>query len=46
MASGVRRCAQHFLCKLIPPRPTFQQDMSDAETKVMPEHVAYWTSLL
>ena len=36
---------QHFLCKLIPPRPTFQQDMSAAETKVMQEHVAYWTSL-
>lgn len=36
---------QHFLCKLIPPRPTFQQDMSDAEKKVMQEHVAYWANL-
>jgi uncharacterized protein YndB with AHSA1/START domain len=36
---------QHFLCRLIPPRPTFQQDMSDAERKVMQEHVAYWTGL-
>ncbi len=36
---------QYFLCRLIPPRPTFQQDMSAAEKKVMQEHVAYWTAL-
>lgn len=35
----------YFLCKLIPPRPTFPQDMTEAEAKVMAEHVAYWTDL-
>ena len=34
-----------FFCKLIPPRPTFAQDMTEKEAKVMEEHVAYWTSL-
>jgi len=33
----------YFLCKLLPPRPTFQQDMSLSERKLMGEHVAYWT---
>jgi uncharacterized protein YndB with AHSA1/START domain/uncharacterized protein YciI len=37
-----RRC---FLCRLIPPRPTFAQDMSADERKVMNDHVAYWTGL-
>jgi uncharacterized protein YciI len=31
-----------FLMRLIPPRPTFPQDMSDAERQVMQAHVAYW----
>ncbi len=34
-----------FLCKLIPPRPTFARDMTEAEAKVMQEHVAYGTDL-
>ena len=34
-----------FLCKLIPPRPTFAEDMTEVEAKVMQEHVAYWTDL-
>ncbi len=38
--------AHHFVYKLIPPRPTFALDMSDAETKIMGEHAAYWQSLL
>jgi len=33
----------YFLLRLNPPRPTFQQDMSEAERQVMIEHVAYWT---
>lgn len=37
-----RRC---FLCRLIPPRPTFAMDMNAAERKVMNDHVAYWTGL-
>jgi uncharacterized protein YciI len=35
----------YFLCRLLPPRPTFAQDMTEAETKVMSDHVAYWTDL-
>ena len=33
---------QTFFCKLNPPRPTFAQDMSEAEGKLMQEHAAYW----
>ncbi len=32
---------QHFYCKLIPPRPTFAFDMSDAERSLMQEHALY-----
>lgn len=32
-----------FFLKLIPPRPSFTKDMSDAERSVMLQHVAYWT---
>ncbi len=33
---------KHFYLKLNPPRPTFIQDMTDAEAKIMREHGAYW----
>ena len=36
----------HFLYKLYPPRPTFPDDMTEAEGKVMQEHIAYWKDLL
>ena len=36
--------ANHFVYKLIPPRPTFASDMSDGEKAVMEEHFAYWTT--
>jgi len=36
---------QYFFLKLIPPRPTFQQDMSESERAMMLQHVAYWTEL-
>ncbi len=36
---------KHFFCRLIPPRPTFAQDMTEAEAQVMKEHAAYWTEL-
>ena len=36
---------RYFFCKLIPPRPTFQQDMTDTERNLMTQHVAYWTDL-
>ncbi|MFZ0582170.1 MAG: YciI family protein [Candidatus Acidiferrales bacterium] len=32
---------QHFFMKLIPPRPTFAQDMTAEERAVMQEHVQY-----
>jgi uncharacterized protein len=35
-----------FAFKLISPRPTFAHDMTEAERKVMVEHVAYWTGLM
>ena len=35
----------YFLYKLIPPRPTFAQDITEAEAKVMQKHAAYWSSL-
>jgi hypothetical protein len=33
----------HFLFRLIPPRPTFAQDMTPVETEIMQRHVVYWT---
>ncbi len=33
---------QYFFFKLIPPRPTFPADMTEAEAAVMREHAAYW----
>jgi uncharacterized protein len=35
-----------FLYRLLPPRPTFANDMSSAEAEVMQRHVAYWQELL
>lgn len=32
---------QHFFLKLIPPRPTFAQDMTAEERAVMQQHVQY-----
>jgi uncharacterized protein YciI len=37
---------KHFLCKLIPPRPTFAEDMTDAEARLMLQHAAYWKGLM
>ena len=36
----------YFLCRLIPPRPSFAKDMTPSEASAMHEHVAYWTDLL
>lgn len=36
---------RYFLIKLIPPRPSFAQDMTSAERELMQRHVAYWTGL-
>ncbi len=35
----------HFVYRLIPPRPTFASDMSDDEKAAMGAHAAYWTKL-
>jgi uncharacterized protein YndB with AHSA1/START domain len=32
----------YFLCRLVPPRPTFMQDMTEAELALMKDHGAYW----
>jgi len=45
--SRLRDCAAvAFLYRLLPPRPTFAQDMSAAEADVMQRHVSYWQDLL
>jgi uncharacterized protein len=36
----------HFVYKLIPPRPTFDRDMSESEAAIMYQHVGYWQQLL
>ena len=36
----------HFVYKLVPPRATFDKDMSEAEAGVMAQHAAYWMELL
>ena len=33
---------QHYFFKLIPPRPTFIQDMTDEERRLMEEHGRYF----
>ena len=36
----------HFLYKLIPPRPTFPGDMTAAEGSIMEAHFGYWGHLI
>jgi uncharacterized protein len=36
----------HFFLKLIPPRPTFAEDMNEAEREVMGRHAEYLAGLL
>ena len=35
----------HFVYRLVPPRPSFAADMTEAEQAVMGQHAAYWTAL-
>jgi uncharacterized protein YciI len=35
-----------FFCKLIPPRPLFGEDLTEAEMIAMREHVAHWTKAM
>jgi len=36
---------EYYFLKLIPPRTTFAQDITEEETKIMREHGAYWKEL-
>jgi uncharacterized protein len=36
----------HFVYKLVPPRPTFDTDMSDDEAATMGRHAEYWQERL
>jgi uncharacterized protein len=38
--------ADHFVYKLIAPRPTFPADITNAETEIMGRHSVYWRALL
>lgn len=35
----------YFVYKLVPPRPTFAEDMTEHERAAMIRHVAFWTEL-
>jgi uncharacterized protein YciI len=37
---------KYFVCKLVPPRPTFPQDMTPREAEIMQAHFAYCGELL
>jgi len=36
---------KYFLCRLVPPRPTFAIDMTPQERETMQTHGAYWKRL-
>lgn len=37
---------RYYLCRLLPPRPSFALDMNAEEKAMMGEHAAYWRSML
>jgi hypothetical protein len=37
---------KYFLYKLLPPRLTFPQDMTEVEGELMQEHIYYWKTLV
>jgi uncharacterized protein YndB with AHSA1/START domain len=37
---------KYFMCRLVPARPTFMQDMNPHERAAMKAHAAYWTGKL
>jgi uncharacterized protein YciI len=41
-----RRLSDHYVYKLIPPRPTFHKDMTDEERAIMARHAEYWSTLV
>ena len=44
--SGAAKPLSYFLLRLVPPRPTFANDMTDVERRAMMGHVGYWKKLL
>jgi uncharacterized protein len=42
----VKRVTDHFVFRLIPPRPTFDQDMNDEERAIMERHGQHWAGLM
>jgi uncharacterized protein YndB with AHSA1/START domain len=38
--------AKYYLCRLLPPRPSFALDMTQEEAAMMKEHGAYWRGML
>ena len=40
-----RTTGTHWVFRLIPPRPTFDQDMTDAEREIMGRHATYWREI-
>jgi len=37
---------KHFVLRLISPRPTFPQDITDEEKGIMQRHAQYWRGLM
>jgi uncharacterized protein YciI len=37
---------KYYVCELLPPRPTFPQDMTTREAEIMQAHAAYCRQLL
>jgi hypothetical protein len=38
--------SEHFLFRLLPPRPTFATEMTAGEAALMKEHIGYWNGLI
>jgi uncharacterized protein YciI len=41
-----KRLSDHYVYRLIPPRPTFHEDMTDEERAIMARHAEYWAVLV
>ena len=40
-----RTTGTHWVFRLIPPRPSFDQDASEAELEIMGRHAQYWAEI-
>jgi uncharacterized protein YciI len=45
MSTSSAPVKKNWFIRLIPPRPTFDQDLNEAEGKLMEEHFHYWKEL-